>query len=99
MGGEIHEEFPCRECDGIEYNLENGEFVCVRCALINPNIEEEAEHEWDGHYSTGNMLRNINRIGFFQFLRKIYFFYKIAFFLFLQKIREKSKKTEFRKSR
>ena len=61
--GEIHEEFPCRECEGVEYNLENGEFVCVRCNLVNNNIEEEAEHEWDGHYSTGAHLRNANRIG------------------------------------
>ena len=64
--GEIHEEFPCRECEGVEYDLENGEFVCVRCALINPNIEEEAEHDWAGHHSiAGRNLRNAHRIGFF----------------------------------
>ena len=76
--GEIHEEFPCRECEGVEYDLENGEFVCVRCALINPNIEEEAEHEWAGHHSiAGRNLRNAHRIGFFFFI--IIFFY-INFF-------------------
>ena len=71
MGGEIHEEFPCRECEGVEYNLENGEFVCVRCNLVNNNIEEEAEHEWDGHYSTGAHLRNANRIGLSHYLRQV----------------------------
>ena len=77
MGGEIHEEFPCRECEGVEYNLENGEFVCVRCNLVNNNIEEEAEHEWEGHYSTGAHLRNVNRIGFYYSVCFIYFFFKL----------------------